>query len=174
MDHQSQRAFREYAHLVTPEVGPYLRRRMYPLPESDLDDLVAEVLLISWKRFDSVPEGYAVAWSIGVARNVLRNAKRASSRRSTHEGELRPFSPTPSAEEITVASDAVSCALRSLPDEAREVLLLSAWDGLSVADIALVLGVSANAAAVRLSRAKALFTSNLDADEKLSLSIGHN
>ncbi len=45
-------------------------------------------------------------------------------------------------------------ALQALPDADRELLRLWAWEGLAPRDLALVLGISANAASIRLHRAK--------------------
>jgi RNA polymerase sigma-70 factor (ECF subfamily) len=55
-------------------------------------------------------------------------------------------------------------ALSQLPERDREVLLLIAWEGLSSARAARVMGVSANTFAVRLYRARRRFARAL-ADE---------
>ena len=138
-------------------VGNFLRRRLYPLSDSDLDDLVAETFTIVWRRFDAVPHDAELAWIIGVARNVLHNAQRARRRRNNYEGAVTPPATTASTEDVVVADARVRHALTSLRDDEREVLLLHAWDGLSVTDVARVLGVSPDAAAVRLSRVRHRF-----------------
>ncbi len=143
-------------------VGNYLRRRLYPLSEADLDDLVAETFTIVWRRFDAMPSDAELPWIIGVARNVLHNAQRSRHRRVVHEGAVRVRDDASSAEDIVVADARVRHALDSLRGDEREVLLLNAWDGLSVADVARVLGVSADAAAVRLSRARHRFRTLFD------------
>ncbi len=143
-------------------VGNYLRRRLYPLSDADLDDLVAETFTIVWRRFDAMPRDAELPWIIGVARNVLHNAQRSRHRRIVHEGALRVRGDASSTEDIVVADERVRHALQALRADEREALLLHAWDGLSVADVARVLGVSADAAAVRLSRARHRFRALFD------------
>ena len=59
----SYSALRRYAH----------HRGLSP---ADSEDLVAEVFTIAWRRIDDVPTD-AVPWLFAVARNVLRNTRRA-------------------------------------------------------------------------------------------------
>jgi RNA polymerase sigma-70 factor, ECF subfamily len=149
--------FRALAVEVTPVVGTYLRRRLYPLGVADLDDLVEEVLLVVWRRLDDVPGDAPVAWCIGVARNVLRNAQRKRRRALAVEERVRPAGPSAPAEDLVIADEGVRQALGALSDDDREILLLHAWDGRSAAEIAAIFHLSTNAAAVRLSRAEARF-----------------
>ena len=152
-----ERRFRALAGEATPVLGAYLRRRLYPLSASDLDDLVEEVLIIAWRRLDDVPEDAQIPWMIGVARNVLRNAHRKYRRQAELQSRVRPTAPDQAAEDKVIADEGVREALRSLSDDDREILLLHAWDGRSAAEIAVVLGITTNAAAVRLSRAEDRF-----------------
>ena len=145
--------FEEVAGRVTPSVASYLARRMYPLSLSELDDLIEEVLLILWRRIDQVPSDAEIPWAIGVARNVRRNAVRKQNNGNAAFGQLRPVGDTPSAEDVVVADDAVRRALDSLTDDDRDLLILHYWDGVAANELAIILGISANAAAVRLSRA---------------------
>ena len=143
-------------------VGNYLRRRLYPLSDGDLDDLVAETFVVVWRRFDAMPSDAELPWIIGVARNVLHNAQRSSRRRAIHEGALSPRANSSSAEDGVVGDARVRHALESLRRDEREVLLLHEWDGLSVADVARIIGVSPDAAAVRLSRVRSRFRAFFD------------
>jgi RNA polymerase sigma-70 factor (ECF subfamily) len=144
------------------EVANYLRRRIYPLSPSDLDDLVEEVLLVVWRRIDAVPADAELPWMIGVARNVLNNARRSYSRREAFAATIEPRGTDSSAEEYVVADLAIREALGSLSASDREVLLLHFWDGLDAAGLATVLSVTANAAAVRLSRALSRFRTAME------------
>lgn len=149
-----------FARLVrehSSAVGNYLRRRLYPLSPSDLDDLVEETFVVVWRRLDRVPPDAELAWTLGVARNVLRNARRSKNRRSAFEAALpRPASEA-SAEEHVIADASVREALAALAEDDREILLLNAWDGLDTAQLGAHYLISTNAAAVRLSRAKGRF-----------------
>ena len=140
-----------------PAIGNYLRRRLYPLTLADLDDLVEETLLVVWRRIDSVPEEAELPWMIGVARNVLRNARRSQYRRTNFESTLPAAPDDPSAEDLVIADASVRDALISLNDDDREVLMLNAWDGLDTHALGVALSITTNAAAVRLSRAQARF-----------------
>ncbi|MGH3732814.1 MAG: RNA polymerase sigma factor [Acidimicrobiales bacterium] len=149
--------FARLVHEHSGAVGNYLRRRLYPLSPSDLDDLVEETMIVVWRRIDSVPADAELPWMLGVARNVLRNARRSKNRRSAFESRLAPLANDVSAEEHVIADDSVANALASLPDDDREILLLNAWDGLDTHALGAYLVISTNAAAVRLSRAQHRF-----------------
>jgi len=157
-----------FARLVrehSSAVGNYLRRRLYPLNPSDLDDLVEETMLVVWRRLDSVPEDAELAWMLGVARNVLRNARRSKNRRTAFESTLSPRASESSAEDHVIADTSVREALNSLSDDDREILLLNAWDGLDTHALGAFYVISTNAAAVRLSRAQKRFRELLGAAE---------
>jgi RNA polymerase sigma-70 factor (ECF subfamily) len=141
----------------SPAIGNYLRRRMYPLSMSDVDDLVEETLIIAWRRRNDIPAGAELPWMIGVARNVLRNARRSRMRRSNLESSLRAQPNDASAEDYVVADASVRDALAKLSDDDREILMLNAWDGLDIHALATALDVTTNVAAVRLTRAQARF-----------------
>lgn len=157
--------FARLARENTGAVGDYLRRRLYPLTPADLDDLVEETLLVVWRRIDDVPPEAERAWMLGVARNVLRNARRARNRRQAMQSSLTPPGDERSAEEHVVADLSVHEALASLSEDDREILLLHAWDGLDTASLAAHFRVSPNAAAVRLSRAQRRFRERVAATE---------
>ncbi len=165
MGSQDEDRFARLVREHSPAVGNYLRRRLYPLTPSDLDDLVEETLVVVWRRLDSVPADAELPWMLGVARNVLRNARRSKSRRSAFEATLSPASNEASAEEHVVADTSVRDALAALSDDDREVLLLNAWDGLDTHALGTYFVISTNAAAVRLSRAQSRFRELLSAAE---------
>jgi RNA polymerase sigma-70 factor, ECF subfamily len=155
-----ERRFRVIADEATPAVGAYIRRRIYPLNFADVDDLIEEVLIIAWRRLDDIPSGAEVPWLIGVARNVLRNAHRKFRRGEIAASRMTPPHHDSSAEENVIADEGVRIALAALGDDDRDIVLLHAWDGRSVAEIGMILGVTTNAAGVRLSRAQERFRKN--------------
>jgi RNA polymerase sigma-70 factor (ECF subfamily) len=165
MGSQDEDRFARLVREHSSAVGNYLRRRLYPLTPSDLDDLVEETFIVVWRRLDSVPTDAELPWMLGVARNVLRNARRSKNRRSAFEATLPPVSDEASAEEHVVADTSVREALAALSDDDREVLLLNAWDGLDTHALGAYLVISTNAAAVRLSRAQRRFRELLSAAE---------
>jgi len=149
--------FRRLATDYSPAIASYLRHRLYPLTPADLDDLVEETLIVVWRRIDDVPQDAELAWMIGVARNVLSNARRSRNRRRAMEASLADPMSAPSAESWVLASQAVRDAMESLSRSDRDILMMHSWEGMDGSSIAAVLSISESAANVRLSRAKARF-----------------
>jgi RNA polymerase sigma-70 factor (ECF subfamily) len=105
-----------------------------------------------WRRLDEVPTDAAVAWTFGVARRVLANQRRSTGRRlRLIERVLRTQEILPAHEvddtDLTEALDRVS-------SDDREILHLWAWEQLTPREMAVVLEITANAASLRLHRAK--------------------
>lgn len=127
---------------------------------SEAHDVVAEVFLVLWRRLDEAPpdDREVPLWLFGVARRVLSNRQRAAQRRRRLITRVAwNLGHVPSVDE-GVAGDpgarGVLAGLARLDDADREILMLAAWEELSTRDIATVLGCSANAAAIRLHRAR--------------------
>ena len=99
------------------------------------------------------PLGAELPWLYGVARRVLANQRRGADRRARLVTRLRA-GRGPRDEEAPGSDGAVHAALAQLGAAAQEILRLAAWEGLSTADIAVTLGCTPNAAALRLSRAR--------------------
>jgi RNA polymerase sigma-70 factor (ECF subfamily) len=124
---------------------------------SDAQDAVAEVFLTAWRRLDAVPEGAeARVWLYATARRVVANQRRSLRRRAALEERLALEAPA-AANEPDREHELVHEALRSLGWRDREVLLLSEWEGLSPAEIAVVLGCLTVTARGRLHRARRRF-----------------
>ena len=136
------------------DIANYFRRRCSPLPQADVGDLVEETLIIVWRRLDELSDDALFPWTIGVARNVLRNAKRSSRRRIHYESSVRVQGAAAPAEEFVIANESIRTALMALSDRDREVLTLHFWDGLTGEEIGDSLSISSRAAAVALSRAQ--------------------
>jgi RNA polymerase sigma-70 factor (ECF subfamily) len=137
-----------------PAVKAYALRRAN---SSTADDVVAEVFVVCWRRFDEVPAD-PLPWLLGVARRVLSTQRRGERRR----GVLRDRLTETVADSIDatpeVGDGALAGALARLSDADRELLLLIAWDGLSPAQAATVLGVKPATVRVRLMRARRRLT----------------
>lgn len=129
-----------------------LRRTASP---EDAEDVAAETFIVAWRRDDRVPPvEAALPWLYGVARRVIANQRRASDRRRRLVERLaeRPSSD----ERLIVGSGGTRAlaALERLGAEDRELLKLVAWEGLRNTEIAEVLGITTNAVAIRLHRAR--------------------
>jgi RNA polymerase sigma-70 factor (ECF subfamily) len=149
----------------------YFQRRHHDADAVSVDDLLAEVLAVAWRRFDDLPEDAELLFLYGIARNVLANTRRRSGRRAAITSRLRPVAPSPSAELEAIGDLTVRAALADLAPTDREILLLSAFEGCGPSECATVLGISTNAAAIRLSRAKQHFAERLHAADPESSSV---
>jgi RNA polymerase sigma factor (sigma-70 family) len=149
-------AFVEVVQRHEAAVHAFLARRA---GRQAADDLLGEV----WLRAFAARAGYDPAragarpWLYGIARNVLRAHWRAR----PHPGvAAEPESADPwddvvdRLDSATQAQTLVS-ALRALPVPERDVLLLVAWEQLTPAEAAVVLGVPQGTVRSRLHRARA-------------------
>jgi RNA polymerase sigma-70 factor (ECF subfamily) len=126
---------------------------------ADAEEIVAETLLIAWRRRGELPIGAeSIPWLYGVARRVLANQRRGQQRRSRLERMLTPLTRSSLDPELTMQrtdiTRAVVAASQRLTRADQEVLRLAAWEGLSHAQIGISLRCSENGAALRLHRAR--------------------
>jgi RNA polymerase sigma-70 factor (ECF subfamily) len=138
-----------------PRVLAYARRRS---PE-EAADVVSEVFLTAWRRLDEIPAD-ALPWLLGVARRTIANARRSAARRSSLP--IADPASVSDAESTVMERADIAEAFRRLSERDREVLMLVAWDGLTPARAARVLGCSVPAFHVRLHRARARLARALD------------
>ncbi|TFD60891.1 sigma-70 family RNA polymerase sigma factor [Cryobacterium suzukii] len=163
-DTAREKRMRDLVVLIADPVRRYLHRRTDP---ATADDVIGDTLLVCWRRLDEVPDD-ALPWAIVVARQCLSNARRAERRRTRLIGRIIAIDPpsatadeNPAASTVdgavdgTAEADRVTTALAGLRRNDAEILRLWAWDELTSPQLAVVLGISANAAAIRLHRAKA-------------------
>jgi RNA polymerase sigma-70 factor (ECF subfamily) len=151
------RAFEDFVREVADPVRRFLLRRT---DVDTADDVLSETMMVCWRRFGDLPErDERLPWVYVVARNSLHNAERSARRRSRLTARIVALDPPPSAVPAPDAEDAAGsaelrAALAALRPADAEVLRLWAWEELTAEQIGRVLGVSANAAAIRLHRAK--------------------
>jgi RNA polymerase sigma-70 factor (ECF subfamily) len=133
------------------DVWRYLRRRSASEPE----DLTTEVFLVAWRRRSELPAA-PLPWLYGVARKVLANDRRGGLRRDalTERAGAHAAFAAPDPAEAFGVRDELWRALAALNDRDRELVLLVAWEGLSLAEAAAALGCRSGTAAVRLHRAR--------------------
>ena len=145
-----RRRFEELVAAVYEPVQRYLRRRTDP---ATADDVLADVLLVLWRRLDDVPDEAPLAYAYGVARGCLANSRRSAIRQDRVVARLAR-EPRPDDDAADPLDGALDEALAALPEGDRELLRLWAWEQLPPREIALVLDISANAVSIRLHRAK--------------------
>lgn len=137
----------------------------YAIRRSDADtaeEVVAETFAVAWRRLDVVPDP-ALPWLLGVARRLLANERRSRSRAEALALRLvrEPVASSDDPADEVDARLSAQAALERLRPAESEVLELLAWEGLSVAQAAEVLGCSRAAVAVRMYRARRRFRQHL-------------
>src|ERR1019366_854389 len=126
-----------------PAVKAYVLRRA---DVSTADDVLAEVFVVCWRRFDEVPAD-PLPWLLGVARRVLSTQRRGERRPGALRDRLAETASdsTDAIPEVGdgtlagvadgafayVGDGALAGALARLSEADRELLLLIAWDELS-------------------------------------------
>ncbi len=146
------------------DVVRFAQRRTGP---ERAEDIAAETFLVVWRRIEEVPvdPGDARAWLFGVARNCLLNDRRSERRRDGLAVRLAehpaPTGPHDPADVVAPRLD-LTTAWRRLSDDDQEVLALAVFEQLSAQQAAVVLGTSAGAVRVRLSRARARLRTHLE------------
>jgi RNA polymerase sigma-70 factor (ECF subfamily) len=160
-----------FERLVREELLDPLRRYLARRTDAaTADDVLAETLLVCWRRRADVPE-HALPWAYGVARHCLANAERGARRQGRVAARLAVVDPPREASEPAGArDDALHDALARLrPDEA-DLVRLWAWEQLTPAEIADVLDVTPNAVSIRLHRARGRLREELG---KIEAGAGH-
>jgi RNA polymerase sigma factor (sigma-70 family) len=147
-------AFVEIVRRHEAAVHAYLARRS---GREAADDLLAEVWLRAFSSrttFDT-QQFTALPWLYGIARNVLRAHWRAASEGApVSEPVVDPWDEVAERLDSAALARSLVPALRTLPASEREVLLLVAWEQLTPAEAAQVLGIPQGTARSRLHRAR--------------------
>jgi RNA polymerase sigma-70 factor (ECF subfamily) len=154
--HERRRRFEQLYGEFAPDVQAYALRRV---ERALVADIVADVFVVAWRRFDELPSA-PLPWLLGVARKTVSNHLRSARRRTALVERLRAAASGSTVDPSH--TEPVWNALASLGDRDREALMLVAWEGLSRAEAAAVLGCSTAAFRVRLHRARARLGRALD------------
>lgn len=158
-DERFRRLFDEHF----PAILSFALRRCHD--SGDAADIAAETFLTAWRKLDQIPVGEERPWLFGVARRVVSNHRRGHLRRSRLADRLRTeLTTTTSAPSLASygPADDVARAMASLAERDQEILKLTAWDGLTPAEIAIVLRIPAVTVRSRLMRARTRLTAALD------------
>ncbi len=124
---------RERFEALAPALVEPLRRFLARRTDAaTADDVLAETLLVCWRRLDDVPDE-ALPWAYGVARNCLANAQRGVRRQERLAARIAVVDPpadsTPGPGEGGDAD--LTEALATLRDDEAELLRLWAWEQLT-------------------------------------------
>lgn len=162
--------FRQLYEAHREPLWRYCLRRAASVEEAE--DALNETFVVAWRRLDDVPKGTdARRWLFGVARNQLRNGWRSYNRRGELRDRLIADRPQTVHEDdpdraLGEGTDRILAALSTLKERDQELLRLATWEELPHAQIAMIVGCSENAVAVRLNRARGRLAKALERLEK--------
>ncbi|WP_309649620.1 sigma-70 family RNA polymerase sigma factor [Nocardioides sp.] len=172
-DEQGAAERRARFEALAPQLVEPLRRFLARRTDSaTADDVLAETLLVCWRRLDEVPEA-ALPWAYGVARLCLANAQRGARRQERLAARVAVVDPPtrsvpgPDADRGDPRLDE---ALAGLTETEAELVRLWAWEQLTPGEIAAVLDLTPNAVSIRLHRARAKLRDSL---RKIDGAAGH-
>jgi RNA polymerase sigma-70 factor (ECF subfamily) len=143
---ERRRRFERLVGAAYEPIQRYLLRRTDP---ASADDVLGDVLLVLWRRLDDVPPENPLPWVYGVARGCLANHQRGAARQERLVHRLARVRTDEPPDDGSLAE-----ALETLPAADQELLRLWAWEQLPPREIAQAMEISANAASIRLHRAK--------------------
>ncbi|GAA1611533.1 RNA polymerase sigma factor [Kribbella sancticallisti] len=128
------------------------------VPESQVEDVVGEALLVAWRRLEDVPPHPpdARAWMFGIVRNTILNTHRSALRRHALAMRLAEAATAWSPDDADLVARQVDLgrAWERLSAVHQEALALAVMEDLSARQAAAVLGITAVAYRLRLSRAR--------------------
>lgn len=144
---QFTRTYRE----LLPAISRYLSRRV---PEREVEDLASQTFEIAWGKRAEVTAGEELPWLYRIASFQVANYRRK------HQSAVRYLvlslvpESAPSAESLAIFDIDLAAAWRTLTSAEQSLLALVVFEGLSVQDAATASEISANAASIRLHRAR--------------------
>ena len=151
------------------DIMAYLLRRARTT--EDAADALAETYTAAWRKLDKLPAGdRARLWLFGAARNELRMSARRERADDELIAALTTELQTVHNEQIRAAGsdETLWLAISGLSALDREILTLTAWEGLTPREIAAVMGMSANVVRVRLHRARRELRTRLEPQDRLN------
>jgi len=158
-----QHRFEQLVDEVADPIRRYALRRTDP---DTADDVLADTLLVVWRRLDEIPPDAQLPWCYAVAKKSLANLNRGRQRQRNLVARIVSLDPPVDVVDAPELPDAeVHRALATLRADDRELLRLSAWEDLTPSEIAIVLGLTPNAVRIRLHRARGRFAAALGQNE---------
>lgn len=143
---------------------------------ADAADLLGDVLLVVWRRIDTLPKDDQEArmWIYGIARKVLSTHRRGRARRIALTSKLQANAlvnreSTASRSALDPGQpdskmEAVGIALSRLSSSDRDIIGLVHWDGFTLVEAAKVLRIRHGTARSRYQRARRRLKAQLEAD----------
>jgi len=142
--------FAEAFHANYADVLGYVSRR---IREPKAEDITAEVFKRAWQAWHRAPLEHR-PWLFGIARNLIVDSYRAQQREAKLTSAMHDAAAPVAYEMDPTTSVDLQNAWAKLPIADKEALTLVAWEGLTGAQAATVLGCTRAAFSVRLTRAR--------------------
>jgi RNA polymerase sigma-70 factor (ECF subfamily) len=157
--------FRAVYEATYDDLLRFAQRRVHP---SHAEDVAADVFLVAWRRLDDMPDrvGDARPWLFGVARATILNHRRGRRRRDSLAVRLADatvMGGVDASDDLAASRLDLAAGWARLSDAEQEAISLTVWEGLTSAQAGVVLGCSATAYRIRLSRARRSLRRHLDA-----------
>ena len=144
------RAMDQLYSLTASALFSYLRR--LGSQRADADDILQTTFLNAWRSRTRYRGAGARAWLFSIARNAFLTHAGKRARQSSESAPALALA-TPSEDmAATELSRRIDSALRGLPDDTREAVVLSRVSGLSIEEIAVLLRTSEGNVRVRIHR----------------------
>lgn len=158
-------AHHRFATLVEPHL-PSLRAYVERRSPELTDDVMQELGVVAWRRLAEMPPGHERAWLFGVTRLTLfAERRKVAARQAELVDDEIAFNAAPAAVPTGLSplvASSIAQALDRLSARDRELLLLTAWEGLSTAEAAEVLSIRPTAVRMGLVRARRRLAGALD------------
>ena len=141
----------------TGYVTTIIRNMLLPrLPETDVDEAVADVFIALWKNAGRIRAGGARAYLAGVARNKARDALRAARAELPLEDDALSIPVSGPDEALTESElhERTRRAVDAMEEPDREIFLRHYFYCQGVAEIALALDMNTNTVKTRLRRGR--------------------
>jgi RNA polymerase sigma-70 factor (ECF subfamily) len=133
---------------------------------SDADDLVQDTLIKAWTNRDKFEPGTNLrAWLFTILRNTYYTQISRRRREVRDEsGEIAGALKVEASQDWSVTLSSLQAALKQLPDEHREALILVGAAGLSYEEAAEICGCALGTIKSRVNRARNRLLKLMDAD----------
>lgn len=134
---------------------------------SDADDLVQDTLIKAWTNKDKFEEGTNLrAWLFTILRNtyytnMVRRRREVRDEDGVHAASLT----SPASQDWSVAMTALEAALKRLPAEHREALILVGGAGMTYEEAAAICGCALGTIKSRVNRARNRLLKLMDAED---------
>ena len=160
---------RRFEALAMPHLdAAYNLARWLTKGSAEADDIVQDAMLRAFRSFDGFRGEAVKPWLMTIVRNchrdVLEQRKRHAATPLEEEGETLALAegPTPEGQAMQQgASRLLDKAIRALPEEFREVVILRELEEMSYRDIAAATGTPIGTVMSRLARGRVLLKAQL-------------